>query len=60
VRSRWFRPLALLTAAAALTLIAFFLIRGSWWMSATILALWLGAEWYGVWKDQRRRRAHGP
>jgi hypothetical protein len=55
VKARWFRPLALLTAAAVISLSIFFLARGSWWMSAALLALWLAAEWWGVWKDQKRR-----
>jgi hypothetical protein len=55
VKNRWLRPLALLTTAAAVILMVFFLVRGSWWTSAAVLVLWLGVEWYGVWKEQRQR-----
>jgi hypothetical protein len=56
-KARWLRPLALLTTAAFVALVVFFLIRGSWWTSAGLVLLWLAVEWWGVWKERRLRRA---
>jgi uncharacterized membrane protein len=53
--ARWFRPIALFASAVVIGLAVFFLIRGSWWMSMGVLALWLGLEWSAVWKERRRR-----
>jgi len=46
----------LLGTAVLIALAAFFLIKGSWWMSASLVALWLALEWWGVWTHEKQRR----